>query len=342
MEKLIKLFFIIFLIILIITLSFFIITYFEIIKHHSGTNWFAFNPILSSDPNYQSASISVKDPSIIFYNGTWHIFFTGIGYNEDRIAERSINYVSCANLSDLNKSQKYQIKVFSKNTTRAAAPQIFFFNPQNKWYLIAQADYGNKYAPVYSITTNISDPNSWSEVKPLVNKFENDKWIDFWIIADDNYVYLFYTRNHQEMWNMKTKIEDFPTNFSDPQKSLGDVKVHEASMIYKIKGTQKYIMLTETRYQLNKREYYIAESTDLRGIWKNSRLFATGGDLIFVERGKIWTNYISHGELIRSGYDEKMEIDSLEKVDFLIQGALKVNYIKYDEIPWQIGIIKNY
>ena len=101
-------------------------------------------------------------------------------------------------------------------------------------------------------------------------------------------------------------------------------------------------MLTETRYQLNKREYNIAESTDLRGTWKNSRLFATGGDLVFVEGARKWTNYVSHGELIRSAHDEKMEIESLEKVDFLIQGALQVNYIDYSDIPWQIGIIKNY
>ncbi|MHA1340820.1 MAG: non-reducing end alpha-L-arabinofuranosidase family hydrolase [Promethearchaeota archaeon] len=342
MDKIIKGVFIGSILILMVILAFFIFTYYNIITHSSGTKWYVTQPILSPDKNYKQASTSVKDPSIVFYNGFWHVFFTGIGYNPEGIPERTINYASCKRLMELNKSEKFQIKVFSENTTRTAAPQIFLFIPQNKWYLIAQADYGSKYTPVYSTSNNISDPNSWSPVKPLVNKFEPDKWIDFWIIADDQYVYLFYTRNHREMYNLITTIEDFPNNFSDPQKCNGDINVHEASMIYKIKGEQKYIMLTETRYQINRREYYIAESDSLRGIWKNSKLFATGGDLIFNDNVGKWTNFVSHGEVIRSGYNEKLEIESMDKIEFLIQGSLRVNYIKYDDIPWNLGIIRNF
>jgi len=54
-----------------------------------------------------------------------------------------------------------------------------------------------------------------------------------------------------------------------------------------------------------------------------------------------WTDSFSHGELIRHGYDEKLEI-SAGGLRFLFQGVsdpLRAGK-KYGEIPWQLGILE--
>jgi endo-1,4-beta-xylanase len=50
---------------------------------------------------------------------------------------------------------------------------------------------------------------------------------------------------------------------------------------------------------------------------------------------------VSHGEVIRSGFDEKMEYDP-NNCRWIIQGILK-NEIgdDYPSLPWKLGIIEH-
>src|SRR5204862_4125975 len=53
-----------------------------------------------------------------------------------------------------------------------------------------------------------------------------------------------------------------------------------------------------------------------------------------------WTTNISHGELIRSGVDEYMEIDPA-RLRFVFQGANDDEYRRpYGQIPWRLGILE--
>jgi hypothetical protein len=53
-----------------------------------------------------------------------------------------------------------------------------------------------------------------------------------------------------------------------------------------------------------------------------------------------WTDNISHGELIRSGTDERMEIGA-DHLRFLFQGASQGEYRQaYGAIPWKLGILE--
>jgi hypothetical protein len=115
--------------------------------HSSGTTWYIESPVFSPISSFPSATVSVKGPSIVFHEGKWHVFFTGIAYDDTGIPVRTINYVSAPTLNQLNSSTRFTLEGFSKNTKRTAAPHVFFFEPQGLWYLVAQAEYnGDKYS----------------------------------------------------------------------------------------------------------------------------------------------------------------------------------------------------
>jgi len=54
-----------------------------------------------------------------------------------------------------------------------------------------------------------------------------------------------------------------------------------------------------------------------------------------------WTDVISHGELLRAGYDEKLLVDP-DNLRFLFQGV--TNRARagkpYGQIPWRLGILE--
>jgi predicted GH43/DUF377 family glycosyl hydrolase len=102
---------------------------------------------------------AVKDPSVVFARGKWHLFYTARGRHE-----YSVGYVAASRLEDLQKASRYQVVA-----AYAAAPQVFFYREQQLWYLLYQTATSN-YQPVCSTTKNISDPHSWSAPKPLVVK----------------------------------------------------------------------------------------------------------------------------------------------------------------------------
>jgi hypothetical protein len=60
-----------------------------------------------------------------------------------------------------------------------------------------------------------------------------------------------------------------------------------------------------------------------------------------VRQSDRWTSSISHGELIRSGTDETMEIDPAD-LRFVFQGVDDAGYKgnRYGSIPWRMGILE--
>jgi len=49
---------------------------------------------------------------------------------------------------------------------------------------------------------------------------------------------------------------------------------------------------------------------------------------------------VSHGEMIRSGYDQRLEYDADEPA-MLIQGLLKdATDVPYPSLPWRLGVIR--
>lgn len=278
-------------------------------------------------------NIAVKDPTIVRYDGYWHIFYTAAGDEGF-----SIGYSAAPTFEELDAAPRHNLD-YLKGANYAAAPQVFYFTPEEQWYLIYQTQESN-YQPVYSTTRDIFDPSSWSAPKPLVTKDDRGKWIDFWVICDDENAYLFYTRKQVDVMVMSTPLDQFPEGFSSPV--LAYSPIHEATAIYKVAGRDEYHLLYEEREDIatNKRKFGLATAPALSGPWAlASDAYSAGGLLEWPEGATAWTDQVSHGEMIRTGYDEKLEYDPV-KSRFLIQGFITAaSDENYDNLPWRLGII---
>lgn len=274
--------------------------------------WKAEFPVLAPGPAGSFDETAVKDPSVVFVDGKWHVFYTARGRKE-----YSLGYVAAKRLQDLKDAPRVQII-----SAYAAAPEVFFFRPQGLWYLIYQTTASN-YQPVYSTTKTIGDPKSWSAPKPLVSKADKGKWIDFWVICDDTQAVLFYTRDQRDVVAMTTTLKDFPDGFGNAKTVFSGV--HEAVHVYR--DRQKYDLIFELRNDDGSRKYGLAQADKLLGPWNTS---------------PDWTVAASHGELLRTGIDQKLEAD-LHHARFLIQELPPGERGKdYPELPWHLSLIKNY
>jgi hypothetical protein len=302
------------------------------VQHSKELNWEIDDFVFSSDPNGIFDEIAVKDPSIVFFENRWHVFYTARSKNE-----YTTGYVSSTDFESLNASPRYELKQIRGDTRYGCAPQIFYFQPQNLWYLIYQNRDSN-YQPVFSTNVEITNPNLWSAYKNLIEKDTSKKWIDFWIIADNNMVYLFYTEAHNGVKVRSTKISNFPDGWGKSKKVFD--KVHEAVHVYKVKGKKEFHMV----YELNNRgvrSFGLAKAKHLEGPWKKvTDEYATGDQLRWVNNSANWTEMISHGEAIRSGYDQLMEYEP-NNCRWLIQGIMKDELkVNYEMLPWKLGIIQ--
>lgn len=285
--------------------------------------------------------ISVKDPSIVWYGDKWHLFCTARGPQRSH----AIVYL---NFGDVREADKAERHILSCHPGYFCAPQVFYFTPQQRWYLICQAAdeaWGEPpYRPAFSTTTDVSDPNSWAQLRPLFEaKPDNVKaWLDFWVICDDAKAHLFFTSLDGKMWRAETSLAAFPKGWSTPVLALeGDV--FEASHTYKLKGRNQYLTLIEAQNGHGWRYYkaYVADRLD--GEWQP---LAADRDNAFASMqnakpaGERWTDVVSHGELLRSGHDEKLEVDPAN-LRLLFQGVLDKDRQgkSYGEIPWRLGLL---
>ena len=118
----------------------------------------------------------------------------------------------------------------------------------------------------------------------------------------------------------------------------------EACNVYKIGATGKYLALIEAFDKTSGgRRYFRSWIADgLDGPWTavhENGVFPFAGKQNVTFPGVPWTDDISHGEMIRAGYDETMVIDGT-KLQYLYQGFLPgANTSDYNGIPWQLGLL---
>lgn len=288
--------------------------------------WTSTGPLISPK---NSGWVSIKDPSIVKYNGTYHVYATYVDTSYKSM------YTS---FTDWNTAQQApHISMNGSRVGNTVAPQVFYFKPHNKWYLITQ--WGGSYAT----TDDIANPN-WSAKQKLLQG-EPSNALDFWMICNDTHCYLYFSRDDGVLYVSKTTIANFP-NFSgysiamEDHRGNGSNYLFEASNVYKLDGQNKYLLMVEA-YISGPRLFRSWTSTSLDGPWTpladtETNPFA-GNNNVEWPTGK-WADGISHGELIRSGYDEKMTIDPCN-IEFLYQGQSGPGST-YDTIPYKLGLLR--
>src|SRR5262245_60771555 len=182
--------------------------------------------------------------------------------------------------------------------------------------------------PVFSTSNDLADPALWSKPADLFAAHPPNvkEWIDFWVICDSTRAHLFFTSLDGRMWRSETALESFPAKWTRPAVVLeGDI--FEASHTYKLKGQDRYLTLIEAldgKESATCRRYYKAYLADrLDGAWKalaaiKEQPFAGVVNTKPIDRR--WTDSFSHGELLRLGHDEKLEVDPA-RMRFLFQGV---------------------
>ncbi|MBN2591746.1 MAG: hypothetical protein JXA96_17905 [Sedimentisphaerales bacterium] len=313
--------------------------------------WKASGKLLSPKPDDGHPSLSVKDPTIVYYEGKWHVYATSAmngGW--------SMQYFSFSDWSEAPDAMPTYIDVNPGLRGYHCAPHLFYFTPHKKWYLVFQSQQ-----PQYCTSDDITDVTSWTAPKDFFEgkpaSLGRNQWIDYHLISDGTYMYLFFTGDDGRFWRSRTKIEDFPNGMSDPELAIQDSRdnLFEGSITYKIKGSDYYMTLIEA---LSPTRYYRAWiSKDLNGEWTplegaNSfdTPFAGRNNVTFEDGVESWTREFSHGEMLRDGYDEKMIIDP-ENLKFLFQGndttATSTRGGRggrgggggYNSLPYRLGII---
>jgi hypothetical protein len=301
--------------------------------------WTLGPPVLAPLQRPGDLLYSVKDPSVVQFGGRWHLFCTIRGQKRSH----QIEYLTFEDWGKTDEAKRY---LLTMHAGFFCAPQVFYFRPHKRWYLVCQASdesWEPKYAAAYVTTTDVADPRSWSPLRPLGHRPAAGKaGLDFWVICDDAKAHLFFTTLDGRMWREETRLADFPTGWSEPAVAIkGDV--FEASHTYRLKGLEKYLTLIEA--QAGGRRYYKAYLADrLEGKWTPvadtlEKPFAAPGNVRFI--GPKWTDSFSHGELIRAGYDEKLEVDPAG-LRFVFQGATdeQMRGKPYGQIPWRLGILQ--
>ncbi|NNJ27099.1 non-reducing end alpha-L-arabinofuranosidase family hydrolase [Alienimonas chondri] len=309
--------------------------------------WRVSEPLLAVDPERLPPSpahpwAAVKDPSIVRHDGRWHLFCTLRKFKEGDGRIR-IGYLS---FDDWAEADRAEWSVLDLTMDYHGAPQIFYFAPHRKWYLIYQAadsSRGLKYGPCYSVCDRLDDPAGWTKPRPLYVVPEGEKaGLDFWVICDEAKAHLFFTTLNGRMLRAETALKDFPNRgWSRPVVAL-KADIFEASHTYRLKGTDKYFTIVEA--QGGGRRYFKAYTADrLDGEWTgvaDSPQRPMVAPRNVVNQADSWATSYSHGELIRTGIDQRLEVDPTA-TRILFQGANDAEYRDrpYGQIPWRLGLL---
>jgi hypothetical protein len=305
-------------------------------------HWVSTGPLITAQADPQHPLTAIKDPTVVFYNGLWHIYASSV----TDTGTYSMVYLSFADWKDAAAAPQFHLDANANLRGYHCAPQVFYFAPQKLWYLVYQSQQ-----PTYSTTPDMSKPQTWSKpqnffaTKP---KTVVDGWLDYWVICDETHAYLFFSDDQGRFYRSRTTLAEFPKGFDDPVVALQATEpreLFEASCTYHIQGTHQYLALIEAANEHWNRYYkaFIADRLDgtwrpLAAEWGNS--FADTTRIRTEDGSKLWTNDISHGELLRDGYDQTLTIDPAH-LRLLYQG-IRVGAGQgkpYNQLPWQLGLL---
>jgi peptidoglycan/xylan/chitin deacetylase (PgdA/CDA1 family) len=304
--------------------------------------WKASGPLVAPIPDADHPIVSVKDPTLVKFEDQWRLIAT----TADTKGSWSMVDLKFPDWPKAVSAKPYYMDANLNLRGYHCAPQVFYFTPQKKWYLIFQSGQ-----PQYSTTDDINKPESWSRPQDFFNgvpeSVVDKSWLDFWVIGDTKYVYLFFTGDNGRFYRSRTAVKDFPEKMSEPvvvMQAYNPGDLYEGSATYYLKGMNKYLTLIEAMSSSGPRYYKAFTSDSLDGKWEPladswQNPFAGINNVTFEDGVKPWTKDISHAELIRDRYDEMMTVDP-DHLQLLFQGRDPASdKLQYSQLPYRLGLL---
>ncbi|WP_200953032.1 RICIN domain-containing protein, partial [Rhizobacter sp. Root29] len=99
----------------------------------SSFRWTSSAALMVAKPAAQFPEVAIKDPSVVYYNGLWHVFSTqakGNGWG--------LEYRSFTDWSNAGSATPYFLDASAIGAGYRAAPFVFFHAPSRLWYLVTQ------------------------------------------------------------------------------------------------------------------------------------------------------------------------------------------------------------
>jgi endo-1,4-beta-xylanase len=312
----------------------------------SSFAWASTGAILGPVSDANHGLVAIKDPSIVRYNGDWHVFVSTV----DDGGSYSLAYLRFPDWDHVSSASFYYLDQNVVLTGYHAAPQVFYFRPKNKWFLVYQSG-----PPQYSMNSDIGNPGGWTgpasfftaEPDVVTQNKGAGGWLDFWVICDSANCYLFFSDDNGTFYRSQTSIANFPQGFGNTVVVMKDdtaSHLYEASNVYFMQDTGQYLALVEAFDATSNEHRYFRSWTapTLDGTWTPLQdtfraPFASTANVKF-DAG-LWTADISHGEMIRAGVDETLTIDTCH-LQYLYQGFdPSAPTHPYNAIPWRLGLL---
>jgi len=304
--------------------------------------WTSSSALIAPKPDASHTVAGIKDPSVVYYNGKWHVFASvanASGYN--------LVYLSFTDWAQAGSAPQYYLDRSGIGTGYRAAPEVFYVAPQKLWYLVYQT--GNAS---YSTNSDISNPNGWSAPKnfypsmPAIisQNIGSGYWVDMWVICDAVNCYLFSSDDNGHLYRSETTLAQFPSGFTNTVIAAQDANrnnLFEASNVYKVDGANQYLLIVEAIGSDGRRYFRSWTADRIAGSWTplaatEANPFARASNVTFPAGA--WTRDISHGEMIRAGYDQNLTISPCG-IRYLYQGLDPNASGDYNSLPWRLGLL---
>ncbi|KAL0574052.1 hypothetical protein V5O48_007897 [Marasmius crinis-equi] len=284
--------------------------------------WTSSQPLIQ--PKSDSRNLAaLKDPSIIFYNGKYHVF------------------ASTAVEAGYNPSPERQLLLPRPNSHRDWLSR----STQKLWYLIYQDG-----SAAYSTNSDITNPAGWSAPKHffsgtpsiVTQNIGSGYWVDMWVICDSANCYHVSSDDNGHLYRAQTSAANFPDGMENMVIVLSAAKndLFEASNVYKV-GSQ-YLLIVECIGSAGKRYFRSWTASSLSGSW--TALHATESDPFAGTKnvqfsGSAWTGDISHGEAVRTNVDQTMTLPDCGPQQYLYQGLPNGSGGTYNSLPWKLALL---
>jgi len=281
---------------------------------------------VKSNPSHNVQSI--KDPTIAFYNGCYHVYAT-----IHMPSGWSMVYLNFTDFPEAHNAPWYYMDQTPGFTGYKCAPELFFFEPHNLWYLVFQSPW-----PTYSTNTNPGNPHGWSTPRTYFTNMPTNA-IDFFTICDTANCYLFFSNDAGAWFRTSTSKANFPNGwggFTTVMQSSNKYAYFEASWVYKLTTQEQYLAGIEGIGSDGTRYYQTFTASSLGGQW--TELASTFASHSNVQYPSQWNNGISHGELVRAGYNELLELNPCG-IKFLYQGVSGSANDPYEALPYKLGLL---